>query len=134
MEQNTTDRSNDTTTTRSTQVQGQDASEIFNKKQLQGDHVKIEEVFDEELYLNAFLFVPSPKGEFAVLGVNKRENEASLTISNGSHVVLEKLRLLSVGVNPDDFGVFKFKTPYRIKLVERKSSLGKTYHDIESWS
>jgi hypothetical protein len=129
MEQNTNGK--DT----SRQVSGLDANEIFSKKQLDGEHLEIKELFDKELYLNAVLFIASPKGEFAVMQVDKEEDGLEATLSNGSHIVLEKVRLLLThsNVKADDFGVFRFKTPYRIKFVQKTSGSGKQYHDVESW-
>jgi hypothetical protein len=118
------------------EVSGLDAGEIFSKKQLDGEHTEIVELFGKELYLNAVLFIKSPKGDFAVMQVDDEADGRELTFSNGSHIVLEKVQLLinDAGVKPDDFGVFRFKTPYRIKLVSKTSASGKTYHDVESWS
>ena len=134
MEQNTTNTSNDTTTTRSKQVKGSDANEIFNKQVLEGNHTKIEEVFGKELYLNAILYRTGKDGEYAIVQADTYEDEQELTISNGSRVVMEKLKKLTDGLKTDELGVYRFKTPYRIVFTKNKAESGREYHDIESWS
>lgn len=121
-------------TNRSTEVQGLDAKAIFNKKQLEGIHTPIEALFDKELYLQAVLFITGgPKGDFAIIQADKHEDGTTITLSNGSHIVLEKLNLLAGGAKCDDFGVHRFPVPYRIKIVKRISGKGAEYHDIEGW-
>jgi len=126
---------NNTNTTTSNEVPGMDAGQIFNKKHLEGEHIKVKDLFNEKLLLTALLFIKDgSKGDFAVLQVTNHETGREVTFSNGSHIVLEKLELLSIGVKADDFGVIRFPTPYRIRVVEKTSAKGKDYHDLESWS
>lgn len=119
----------------SDKIQSMDAGEIFNKKHLEGEHTKIDELFNKHLYLQALLYIKDgPKGDFAVLQIDDAETGHQHTFSTGSHIILEKLEKLTDGLKSDDFGVFKFNTPYRIKLLSQVSAKGKEYHDITGWS
>lgn len=119
---------------RQKQIQGVDVKAIFNKKQLEGIHTPVEDLFNKELYLQAILFITEgTKGSFAIIQADKREDGATITLSNGSHIVLEKLELLTEGLICDDFGVFRFTEPYRIKIVKKVSKKGSEYHDLEGW-
>ena len=111
-----------------------DASERLNKRQLEGTHTKIEEVFSKELYLNALVYLKGKDGEYAIVQVEDEETGEELTISNGSRVVMEKLRKLTEDVKIDENGAYHFKKPYRIMFTNNKADSGREYHDITSWS
>jgi len=133
--ENTNTNHNEQDNTASREVSGMDADKIFKKKQLEGEQVEINTLFDKKLLLHAIVYITHNKGRFAVIQLKDTETGSVCTLSNGSKIVLEKLDMLVEDSQklPNELGHIEFEVPYKIKLVSRISSTKQEYHDLEGW-
>jgi len=120
-----------TTTDNEPKSIGLSPNEVWKQAELEGEHVKIEDLFGTKVYLRAVKKLKSKDGEFMVLQID--DGIGLKTLSNGSAVVLEKINKLCDTIKPSEDDVYLFKNPYRIMFESVKSTKGKDYHDIKGW-